>query len=207
MEYRKYLVATAIVLFFIGLAFWQWGDDAPNENVSKTVATSSIPFDETSSALQKSDPAAPASTLGGDGKPKVYLGERFVQSKAKLRNDPNDPNHVPEETELLKNLGQSEQSALGSIHSLLESLRGSANKGYFPTGSNLDVTNALLGQNYQKVAFLPASHPRINDEGQLVDQWGTPYDFHFESSTEVSIRSGGPDQETYTDDDIILEIE
>ena len=36
---------------------------------------------------------------------------------------------------------------------------------------------------------------------------GTPYDFHFKSSAEISIRSAGLDQEIYTGDDIILEIE
>ena len=200
MKYAKYLIAVVAVLIVISFVFLQSGD-IPEYFESTAVAENTEGADDefNSAILTKIETEKSSS--------EVYLGERFEQSKAKLRNDPSDPEQVPEEAGLLEDLNQSEESAVGNIYSLLESLRGSANQGYYPTGSNLDVTNALLGQNYQKVAFLPASHPRVSEQGQLIDQWGTPYDFHFESSTQVSIRSGGPDKEVYTDDDIILEIE
>ena len=200
MKYAKYLIAVVAVLIVISFVFLQSGD-IPEYFESTAVAENTEGADDefNSAILTKIETEKSSS--------EVYLGERFEQSKAKLRNDPSDPEQVPEEAGLLEDLNQSEESAVGNIYSLLESLRGSANQGYYPTGSNLDVTYALLGQNYQKVAFLPASHPRVSEQGQLIDQWGTPYDFHFESSTQVSIRSGGPDKEVYTDDDIILEIE
>ena len=202
MKNAKYLIAVLVVIIVIGLVVLPSDDESvPSAPLEIEKSIDVVEVNKTAIELIEKEQSTQ------EPQPAVYLGERFVQSKAKLRNDPSDPEQVPEEAELLENLEQSEKSAVGSIYSLLESLRGSANQGYFPTGSNLDVTNALLGQNYQKVAFLPASHPRVSQQGQLVDQWGTPYDFHFESSTEVSIRSAGPDQEIYTDDDIVLEIE
>jgi len=44
---------------------------------------------------------------------------------------------------------------------------------------------ALLGQNYQKVAYLFNSRPRLNELEVLVDKMGTAYDFYFISSQEV----------------------
>jgi len=53
----------------------------------------------------------------------------------------------------------------------------------------------------------PRTHPRINDENQLIDPWGTPYDVHIETNSEVFSRSAEPNQETLIDGDVILEIE
>ena len=63
---------------------------------------------------------------------------------------------------------------------------------------------ALRGRNRLGLAFLPARHPALNEHGQLVDRWGTPYFFHALSSTRMEIRSAGPDQRMYTEDDVRL---
>ena len=47
-----------------------------------------------------------------------------------------------------------------------------------------------------------------NPQGYLkslpVDPWGTPYFFHQLSSTEMEIRSAGPDKRLWTDDDVVV---
>lgn len=70
-----------------------------------------------------------------------------------------------------------------------------------PIGQNDDIVSALLGENPKRIAFLPASTPRIRD-GKLVDRWGTPYWFHAESGTSLEICSAGPDREMFTEDDV-----
>lgn len=73
-----------------------------------------------------------------------------------------------------------------------------------PVGTNAEITAVLTGQNRLKFAFIPASHPAINREGELVDRWGTPFIFHAQSGMEMEVRSAGPDKRAYNADDVVL---
>lgn len=73
-----------------------------------------------------------------------------------------------------------------------------------PPGLNEDVVSAMLGLNEKHTAFLPKTCAAIRD-GQLVDDWGTPYWFHAISSKQMEVRSAGPDRELFTADDLTLE--
>jgi hypothetical protein len=50
--------------------------------------------------------------------------------------------------------------------------------------------------------FIAAGHARINARGELIDRFGTPYDFHPVSSELLEIRSAGPDKILETADDV-----
>lgn len=65
--------------------------------------------------------------------------------------------------------------------------------GTYPTGNNVAITKALLGQTEKKVLILAVRRSDINDKGEIVDPWGTPLQFYF-STTEVLIRSAGPNK-------------
>lgn len=73
-----------------------------------------------------------------------------------------------------------------------------------PLADNRDFTRFLSGQNPHRVAWIRPGHPRINAQGELTDRWGTPLFFHQESSSRTSLRSAGPDQTMWTDDDLTL---
>jgi len=73
-----------------------------------------------------------------------------------------------------------------------------------PVGTNPEITSALRGQNPKGINFLKADGNRVNDQGELVDSWGTPYFFHQISATEMEIRSAGPDRIMYTADDLVI---
>jgi hypothetical protein len=45
---------------------------------------------------------------------------------------------------------------------------------------------------------------KLNDKGELVDRWGTPYFFHQLSRDHMEIRSAGPDKVMWTQDDPII---
>jgi len=74
-----------------------------------------------------------------------------------------------------------------------------------PTGENSEITAQLNGQNLKHANFIrPDAGMRINDQGQLVDPWGTPYFFHQLSGYDMEIHSAGPDKVMWTEDDLIV---
>jgi hypothetical protein len=76
--------------------------------------------------------------------------------------------------------------------------------GALPTAEdNSRVMSQLRGANPAKRAWFPPEHPRVNNKGELLDAHGTPYNFHFESSQKVTLRSAGSDREFFTDDDLV----
>jgi len=74
-----------------------------------------------------------------------------------------------------------------------------------PIGNNREITARLNGGNPNQVVFLKEEDGmRINQRGELIDNWGTPFFFHQISGTEMEIRSAGPDRKMWTADDLVL---
>jgi len=77
--------------------------------------------------------------------------------------------------------------------------------GTYPVAEdNRNMMHILTGGQNELGGVFPRKHDRINQRGELVDGWGTPFYFHCISSTHIEIRSAGPDAELYTPDDIIV---
>jgi hypothetical protein len=75
-----------------------------------------------------------------------------------------------------------------------------------PVGTNPEITKQLNGGNPKHINFITvAAGMRVDDIGELVDPWGTPYFFHQISGSDTEIRSAGPDKIMYTADDIVKE--
>ncbi len=73
-----------------------------------------------------------------------------------------------------------------------------------PVGSNTEITRALGGDNPGQVNFINAdAGMRVNDKGELIDAWGTPFFFHQLSGTEMEIHSAGADKIMWTADDLV----
>jgi hypothetical protein len=73
-----------------------------------------------------------------------------------------------------------------------------------PVGTNPEITAALNGNNPRRINFLNAeAGMRMNENGELVDPWGTPYFFHQLSGTDMEIHSAGPDKIMWTPDDVV----
>jgi hypothetical protein len=73
-----------------------------------------------------------------------------------------------------------------------------------PVGTNPEITSQLTGNNPKHINFLNAdSGMRVNENGELVDPWGTPYFFHQISGTDMEIHSAGPDKSMWTADDLV----
>lgn len=74
-----------------------------------------------------------------------------------------------------------------------------------PIGENADITAAITGTQFpgQKARVFPRNHRAVKD-GKLVDRWGEALWFHPNSGNSMEIRSGGPDKQLFTPDDVIL---
>jgi hypothetical protein len=73
-----------------------------------------------------------------------------------------------------------------------------------PVGVNSEIASQLNGNNPPQANFIqPDAGMRLNERGELVDPWGTPYFFHQLSGTETEIRSAGPDKTMWTADDLV----
>ena len=73
-----------------------------------------------------------------------------------------------------------------------------------PVGNNAEITAALNGGNANGVRYLDELALPVNGNGELIDEWGTPYFFHQLSGTEMEIRSAGPDRKMWTRDDLLV---
>jgi len=73
-----------------------------------------------------------------------------------------------------------------------------------PVGTNPEITSQLSGKNPKHLNFLDAdAGMRVNEDGELVDPWGTPYFFHQLSGHDMEIHSAGPDRKMWTADDLV----
>jgi hypothetical protein len=73
-----------------------------------------------------------------------------------------------------------------------------------PVGTNPEITSQLAGNNPKHINFInPEAGMRINETGELVDPWGTPYFFHQISGSDMEIHSAGPDGIMWTSDDLM----
>jgi hypothetical protein len=73
-----------------------------------------------------------------------------------------------------------------------------------PVGNNAEITAELAGKNPKQINFLNGQDGmQINQNGELVDAWGTPFFFHQLSGSDMEVRSAGPDKVMWTSDDIV----
>ena len=73
-----------------------------------------------------------------------------------------------------------------------------------PVGNNQEITSQLNGNNPKHINFLnPEAGMRLNENGELIDPWGTPYFFHQLSGHDTEIHSAGPDRILWTSDDLV----
>ena len=71
-----------------------------------------------------------------------------------------------------------------------------------PVGTNAEIMKAVMGGNAVKANLGPPPGQGLNEKGELVDRWGSPYFFHQLSKDSMEIRSAGPDLKLWTSDDI-----
>lgn len=71
-----------------------------------------------------------------------------------------------------------------------------------PVGSNAEIMREVNGGNPKGARLGPPEGLQLNEKGELVDFWGTPFFFHQNSATHMDIISAGPDRKLGTVDDV-----
>jgi hypothetical protein len=73
-----------------------------------------------------------------------------------------------------------------------------------PVGTNAEIMAATMGNNPKGAKLGPPEGAKLNEKGELLDRWGTPYFFHQLSRDHMEIRSAGPDKVMWTEDDPVI---
>ncbi|MEY2879869.1 MAG: hypothetical protein RLZZ15_2249 [Verrucomicrobiota bacterium] len=172
---RPRLLAAAAALLLL-LAWFLWPNRAapPPQRAATTAPTSAPP-----------PVAAPSSQISN---PQSQVPAPEVSHLADLLNDP----------------GRPPSHDLRIVLDVIENYRTNFLRDGNPVGSNAEITAALTGKNKFRFPFLAPDHPAINGAGELCDRWGTPFFFHAESATRMTVRSAGPDKKFHTPDDLEL---
>jgi len=74
----------------------------------------------------------------------------------------------------------------------------------FPTNDNATLTSNLTGNNPQQLRLINLSETSTNKDGQMVDIWGTPYKFAFNSTNSFVITSAGENRTFGDADDLVF---
>lgn len=93
-------------------------------------------------------------------------------------------------------------AALDRISLMIRDYRTIA--GENPVGTNAEIMKAMMGDNPRGATLGPPEGMSMNDQGELLDGWGTPIFFHQISRDVMEIHSAGPDRRLGTEDDLIL---
>ncbi len=72
-----------------------------------------------------------------------------------------------------------------------------------PVGTNAEIMKAMMGANPKGLTLGPPPGQVLNDKGELLDPWQTPYFFHQVTKDLMEIHSAGPDQQFGTADDLV----
>jgi len=69
--------------------------------------------------------------------------------------------------------------------------------------TNFDLAQFLLGENDYSTPYLSPKAKILDEDQLLVDRWDNPLHIHPISSDLLEIRSAGPDQKLFTEDDLL----
>jgi hypothetical protein len=118
-------------------------------------------------------------------------GETLASRAGQVPPDTNEPVHVSPEIVL--------QNIRRAVHQYGQMFDGN------PVGTNPEITAALSGKNPRGINFLGGeTGVKVDSNGNMIDEWGTPYFFHQLSATDMEIHSAGPDKVMWTSDDLVI---
>jgi hypothetical protein len=158
--------------------------EAPPPQVTTSVTPGVIMTPEPPAVAKVPDDPPPTSPGGSTSPPVAAMSPNSVRP----------PGSAPDELEGAKNEAESLALNIRQYR-----LRFGGN----PVGTNAEIVKELDGGNPKTARYLPTELKRLNEKGELVDTWGTPYFFHQLSAEEMETRSAGPDKILWTTDDMV----
>jgi hypothetical protein len=194
MKYRRWTSLVAFVLLVITLA---WLSLSPPTN--RTPGSGPDESGEVPTAVKaRHAPPKPDSAEDAEGSPAGNSNETKAQS-SRAKGNANATALVSARFLPAALSGPELGPGLTPL-AVMENMRSvfrnfSSRYGGNPVGNNHEITTALTGANPNQVMFINEEDGlRINERGELIDNWGTPFFFHQLSAREMEIRSAGPDR-------------
>lgn len=177
---RKFLVA-AMVLALAGLGIWRFGQNSAFQSGPGVPPV--LPPTSPDNSTSFTNPSLPAITASSPATLAGQAGERPPP--------PAVATNLPAQAIL--------QNARRAI------LQYAQVYGSNPVGTNPEITAALTGKNPKQINFVPPDAGlQVNQQGEMLDAWGTPLFFHQLSAHDMEIRSAGEDRRMGTFDDLVL---
>ncbi len=198
------ILGCAVLLVLVAITlFWR---STKTDATSEDSAISSAPTNTRSAADEKqaassssANPSAPkAAPLPPNPRP-ITDAPRFSTMQEYRAEQAARP--IPPESLVPPPVGKTPENEVQRIQGTVRKYRAAF--GQNPVGSNPEITRALTGKNPTGAKFLDPAATTLNDKGEMLDDWGTPYFFHPVSGTIMEIRSAGPDKKLFTPDDIV----
>jgi len=189
----------ALVLILLGAAFVVWLLLARRPQPVPGVVPKSQPAQDAAVATALSN-ASPAAEAAIDASFAGLTATQAVAGSATppITPAPAGPAFAPEITSLTP------MSVLENVRSAIRNY--GQRFGGNPVGNNAEITRTLGGENPGQVNYLNADAGlRVNEKGELIDAWGTPFFFHQLSGTVMEIHSAGPDKTLWTADDLVTQ--
>lgn len=153
-------------------------------------------------------PFLPHTWFAAEGPPAGGKTAAFFEGDSRvLHTEANGLVLLPEHVALARELNEPQTGVerdFEILELLIQAFR-KANLGGGPSGGeNEEIIAQLSGGNAKHLAVIAPDHAAINERGQLLDRWGTPYYFHPVSREQLDIRSAGPDKLLFTKDDVTI---
>lgn len=154
-------------------------------SATETVTASPIPSSSSSSSSSPSSPSLPPQ--------ETSLTNPVPATSIAPISRPSAPPGPPDAKAML---------AIDQVNLMIRDYRTMA--GENPVGTNAEIMAAVMGDNPKNAKLGPPEGAQLNEKGELIDRWGTPYFFHQLSKTHMEIRSAGPDKVMWTADDPVV---
>ena len=184
-----FLILLALISAYALRAFRK----SPRRTVS-TRAHSPAPSIASPSPSSPSNPSAPAAvTTVQPGIPPSDLSTSGRAPPTATPSRPITPPSAPDAAAML---------AIDQVSLMIRDYRTVA--GENPVGTNAEIMAAVMGDNPKHARLGPPEGAQLNDKGELIDRWDTPYFFHQLSRDHMEIRSAGPDKVMGTADDAVI---
>jgi len=198
------ILACALLLVAVSLiTFWR---SSNSESPSGEIAAASAPSNAPIATQEKNSASSAAANVIASKAPALAANPRPITdaphfSTMQEYRAEKAARPLPAESLFPPPAGRTPENEVQRIQSTVRKYRAAF--GANPVGSNPEITRALAGKNPTGAKFLDPATMTLNEKGEMLDDWGTPYFFHPVSGTIMEIRSAGPDRKLFTNDDIV----
>jgi hypothetical protein len=198
MKFRLFFIVSIIVCF-AGMIWWRsLPEPRATPKVEQAKLTRSAENPTVSEASIVSQPATQGSVYA-ETKPRSEASR--AQSKRDLSNPLVAPSLPENANTRLQKPDENLAKKYEEIERMFQNFR--AITGENPVGTNAEIMKSIMGDNPKNATLGPPEGQSINEKGELLDPWGTPYFFHQLTRDVIEIRSAGPDQTLWNDDDLV----